>query len=72
MKALVYHGPNSKAWEEKPKPTIKEPTDAIVRISKRLRFAAQTLHILKGDVPEVIDGRILGHEVGIIEEVGVL
>ncbi|MFI5151858.1 MAG: zinc-dependent alcohol dehydrogenase family protein [Chitinophagales bacterium] len=70
MKALVYHGPNSKAWEEKPKPTIKEPSDAIVRISKTT-ICGTDLHILKGDVPEVIDGRILGHEgVGIIEEVG--
>jgi len=70
MKALVYHGPNSKSWEEKPKPTIQQPTDVIVKISKTT-ICGTDLHILKGDVPEVADGRILGHEgVGIIEEVG--
>jgi len=70
MKALVYHGPNSKSWEEKPKPVIQQPTDAIVKITKTT-ICGTDLHILKGDVPEVIDGRILGHEgVGIIEETG--
>ncbi|MGB8191159.1 MAG: zinc-dependent alcohol dehydrogenase family protein [Chitinophagaceae bacterium] len=70
MNALVYHGPASKAWEKKAKPTLLETTDAIVKISKTT-ICGTDLHILKGDVPEVIDGRILGHEgVGIIEEVG--
>jgi alcohol dehydrogenase len=70
MKALVYHGPGKRAWEEKPKPVIKEPTDAIVKIAKTT-ICGTDLHILKGDVPTVTDGRILGHEgVGIIEEVG--
>jgi alcohol dehydrogenase len=70
MKALVYHGPGNKTWEEKPKPTIQKPSDAIVRISKTT-ICGTDLHILKGDVPEVTDGRILGHEgVGVIEETG--
>ncbi len=70
MKALVYHGPNKIAWEEKPKPIVQQPTDVIVRICKTT-ICGTDLHILKGDVPEVIDGRILGHEgVGIIEEIG--
>lgn len=70
MKALVYHGPGKKSWEEKPKPSLVEPTDAIVKIFKTT-ICGTDLHILKGDVPEVIDGRILGHEgVGIIEEIG--
>ncbi|MBK6861637.1 MAG: zinc-dependent alcohol dehydrogenase family protein [Saprospiraceae bacterium] len=70
MKALVYHGPGKKAWEEKPKPTITEPTDAIVKILKTT-ICGTDLHILKGDVPTVTDGRIIGHEgVGIIEDVG--
>src|SRR5579871_859403 len=70
MKALVYHGPGKKSWEEKPKPTIQQPTDALVRITKTT-ICGTDLHILKGDVPEVIDGRILGHEgVGVIEETG--
>jgi alcohol dehydrogenase len=70
MKALVYHGPGKKTWEEKPKPSILEPSDALVKIFKTT-ICGTDLHILKGDVPEVTEGRILGHEgVGIIEEVG--
>ncbi len=70
MKALVYHGAGKKSWEEKPKPTIKESTDAIVKIIKTT-ICGTDLHILKGDVPEVTNGRIIGHEgVGLIEEVG--
>jgi alcohol dehydrogenase len=70
MKALVYHGPNSKSWETMTKPAIQHPSDAIVRIT-RTTICGTDLHILKGDVPEVTDGRILGHEgVGIIEEAG--
>jgi len=70
MKALVYHGPGKKSWENKPKPVIKETTDAIVKIFKTT-ICGTDLHIMKGDVPEVTDGRIIGHEgVGIIEEVG--
>ncbi len=70
MKALVYHGPGKKSWEEMPKPSIQLPTDAIVRIYKTT-ICGTDLHILKGDTPEVTDGRILGHEgVGVIEEVG--
>lgn len=70
MKALVYHGPGKKSWEEKPKPSIIEPSDALIKISKTT-ICGTDLHILKGDVPEVTDGRILGHEgVGIVEEVG--
>ena len=70
MRALVYHGPGKRAWEQKPKPALKEPTDAIIRIL-RTTICGTDLHILKGDVPAVTDGRILGHEgVGIVEEVG--
>lgn len=70
MKALVYHGAGKKAWEDKPKPTIIEPTDAIIKILKTT-ICGTDLHIMKGDVPTVTDGRIIGHEgVGIIEEIG--
>jgi alcohol dehydrogenase len=70
MKAIVYHGPGKRAWEEKPEPRIKEASDAVVKIA-RTTICGSDLHILKGDVPSVSDGRILGHEgVGIIEEVG--
>jgi alcohol dehydrogenase len=70
MKALVYHGPGRKAWEEKPRPAIGQPTDAVVRIVTTT-ICGTDLHILKGDVPTVTDGRVLGHEgVGVVEEVG--
>lgn len=70
MKALVYHGPGKLALEEKPRPVLKDPTDALVRIT-RTTICGTDLHIKKGDVPTVTAGRILGHEgVGIIEEVG--
>jgi len=70
MKALVYHGPGRKAWEEVPKPTVRDDTDAIVRVDA-VTICGTDLHILKGDVPAVTDGRILGHEaVGTVEEVG--
>jgi alcohol dehydrogenase len=70
MKALVYHGPGQRAWETKPKPTIRERGDAIVRLT-RSTICGTDLHILKGDVPSVAPGRILGHEgVGVIETTG--
>jgi alcohol dehydrogenase len=70
MKAMVYHGPGNKAWEEVPKPVVVDDTDAIVRVDS-VTICGTDLHILKGDVPAVTDGRILGHEaVGTVEEVG--
>jgi alcohol dehydrogenase len=70
MKALVYLGPAKKALEERPKPEITRPTDAIVKITKTT-ICGTDLHILKGDVPSCQPGRILGHEgVGIIDTVG--
>lgn len=70
MRAVVYHGPGNKAWEEVPKPAILEDGDAIVRVDA-VTICGTDLHILKGDVPAVTDGRVLGHEaVGTIDEVG--
>jgi alcohol dehydrogenase len=70
MKALVYHGPGQRAWEETPRPAIQHATDAIVRITTST-ICGTDLHILKGDVPSVTPGRILGHEgVGVVIEVG--
>jgi alcohol dehydrogenase len=70
MKALVYHGPGQRSWELVPDPAIVEPTDAVVRIDSST-ICGTDLHILKGDVPEVVPGTILGHEaVGTIVEVG--
>src|SRR5215212_6033066 len=70
MKALVYHGPGEKQWDSKPDPGIEQPEDAIVKI-ETTTICGTDLHILKGDVPTVEDGRILGHEgVGVVTEVG--
>ncbi len=70
MKALVYHGPGKRAWEDKPRPAIQDPSDAIVRITTST-ICGTDLHILKGDLPAVTDGRILGHEgIGVVEQVG--
>jgi alcohol dehydrogenase len=70
MKALVYHGPGKRAWEDKPRPAIMDPGDAIVRVTTST-ICGTDLHILKGDLPAVTDGRILGHEgIGVIEQAG--
>lgn len=70
MKALVYHGPGSTAWDEVPDPVVVDPGDAVVRIDTTT-ICGTDLHILKGDVPAVTEGRILGHEgVGTVLEVG--
>ncbi len=70
MKALVYHGPGLKAWEEHAKPLVIDPSDAVVRVT-RTTICGTDLHILKGDLPSCTPGRILGHEgVGVIDSVG--
>ena len=70
MKALIYHGPGRRSWQDAPDPDLIDPTDAIVRVDA-VTICGTDLHILKGDVPEVAAGRILGHEaVGTVVETG--
>jgi alcohol dehydrogenase len=70
MKALVYHGPGERSWEEVPDPGVLADTDVIVGVDA-VTICGTDLHILKGDVPEVTPGTVLGHEaVGTVEEVG--
>lgn len=70
MKALMYHGPGNRSWEDVPDATVGESTDAVVRVDTTT-ICGTDLHILGGDVPAVTDGRILGHEaVGTITAVG--
>jgi len=70
VKALVYRGPGEKSWESKEDPRIERPTDAVVRIDTTT-ICGTDLHILKGDVPEVAEGRTLGHEaVGTVVDAG--
>jgi alcohol dehydrogenase len=70
MKALVYHGPGAKAWEDVDAPALSTDTDAIVRVESTT-ICGTDLHILKGDVPAMLDGRIIGHEaVGTVTQIG--
>jgi alcohol dehydrogenase len=70
MKALVYHGPGRRSWEEVPDPAVKDPEDAIVHVDA-VTICGTDLHILGGDVATVEPGRVLGHEaVGTVEQVG--
>jgi alcohol dehydrogenase len=70
MKALVYHGPGSQSWDVVPDPVLVEPGDAIVRVDTTT-ICGTDLHIMKGDVPAVTPGRILGHEgVGTVTAIG--
>lgn len=70
MQALVYEGPGQKSLQDRPKPTLQMPSDAVIRISKTT-ICGTDLHILKGDVATCKAGTILGHEgVGIVDSVG--
>jgi alcohol dehydrogenase len=70
MKALVYNGVGKIAVEDRPEPTIQAPSDAIIKIT-RTTICGSDLHIIKGDVPTVQPGRVIGHEgVGIVHSVG--
>jgi alcohol dehydrogenase len=70
MKALVYGGPGKKDWKEVADPRIQRPTDVIVKM-EATTICGTDLHILKGDTPEVVEGRILGHEgIGVITQIG--
>ena len=70
MHALVYQGPGKPSWESHKRPALQDPADAIVRITTST-ICGSDLHILKGDVPTVSEGRVLGHEgIGVIVEIG--
>ncbi|WP_137228086.1 zinc-dependent alcohol dehydrogenase family protein [Streptomyces sp. BPSDS2] len=70
MKALVFQGPGRTAWQDAPDPGIEDAADAVVRV-EAVSICGTDLHIVKGDVPEVTPGRVLGHEaVGTVVETG--
>src|SRR5579862_4308498 len=70
MRALVYRSPGRKSWDEVPDPEITDDGDIILQVDATT-ICGTDLHILKGDLPEVLDGRILGHEaVGTVDEAG--
>lgn len=70
MKAYTYINKGEFALIDKPKPTIIEPTDAIVRVTLG-SICSSDLHIKRGSVPRAVPGITVGHEmVGIVEELG--
>jgi alcohol dehydrogenase len=70
MKALVYYGPGKRSWDDVPEPAVTDPDDVVVRV-EGFTICGSDLHILRGDVPEVEPGRVLGHEaVGTVIEAG--
>jgi len=70
MKAVVFHGPGVMAWEDVVPPAVGADTDAIVRVDTTT-ICGTDLHILRGDLPAMVDGRIIGHEaVGTVVETG--
>ncbi|HXV12949.1 MAG TPA: alcohol dehydrogenase catalytic domain-containing protein [Candidatus Krumholzibacteria bacterium] len=70
MKALVYQGRGRRSFEDKPRPAIKAPTDAIVKVTNPT-VCGSDLHAMRGDAPRIARGRTLGSEgTGIVERVG--
>ncbi|WP_026923809.1 zinc-dependent alcohol dehydrogenase [Glycomyces arizonensis] len=70
MKAVVWHGTGDIRLDEVPDPKILEPGDAIVRIT-RSAICGTDLHMVRGTLPGMVEGTVLGHEaVGVVEEVG--
>lgn len=70
MKAVVWHGTGDIRLDEVPDPKILEPSDAIVRIT-RSAICGTDLHLVRGTMPGMAEGTVLGHEgVGVVEEVG--
>ncbi len=70
MKAIVFHGVGDIRLDRVSDPAIQEPTDAIVRLTAGA-ICGTDLHFVRGTVPGIVPGTILGHEgVGVVEEVG--
>ncbi|MFC8794579.1 zinc-dependent alcohol dehydrogenase [Streptomyces cinereoruber] len=70
MKAVVWHGIGDIRLDDVPEPRIQDPYDAIVRITTSA-ICGTDLHFVRGTMPGMKEGRILGHEaVGVVEEVG--
>jgi len=70
VKALVFNGPGLKSWSDVPMPTVLEPSDAVIKVDLTT-ICDSDLRILRGDVPAVAAGRILGHEaIGTVTEIG--
>lgn len=70
MRAVVYHGAGDIRLENVAEPKIQKPNDAIVRLTASA-ICGTDLHMVRGTMPGMVSGTILGHEgVGVVEEVG--
>ncbi|MEU7474861.1 zinc-dependent alcohol dehydrogenase [Lentzea sp. NPDC042327] len=70
MKAVVWHGVGDIRLDDVDAPRIQEPTDAVIRIT-RSAICGTDLHMVRGTMPGMVEGTVLGHEaVGVVEEVG--
>ncbi|WP_437994431.1 zinc-dependent alcohol dehydrogenase [Sorangium sp. So ce145] len=70
MKAVVFHGVGDIRMDDVKEPKIKEPTDAILRITASA-ICGTDLHFVRGTMPGMVPGTVLGHEaVGVVEELG--
>ncbi|WP_068148234.1 alcohol dehydrogenase catalytic domain-containing protein [Rhodococcoides corynebacterioides] len=70
MRAMVFRGRGRVSWDEIPDPVLREATDAVVRVDAAT-ICETDLRILRGDVPAVSPGRVLGHEaVGTVLDAG--
>ena len=70
MKAYTYIEKGRFELQEKPKPTLQDPKDAIVKVTLA-SICSSDLHIKHGSVPRAVSGITVGHEmVGIVEQVG--
>ena len=70
MKAVVWHGTGDIRLDEVDEPRVREPTDAVIRIT-RSAICGTDLHMVRGTMPDMVEGTVLGHEaVGVVEEVG--
>ena len=70
MKAVTWHGKRDVRVDEVPDPAIKEPTDAIIRLTSS-GLCGSDLHLYEVLAPFMTEGDVLGHEpMGVVEEVG--
>jgi threonine dehydrogenase-like Zn-dependent dehydrogenase len=70
MKAAVWHGPRDVRVDEVDDPVLREPTDAVIRITSS-GLCGSDLHLYEVLTPLMTPGDILGHEpMGVVEEVG--
>ena len=70
MKALTWHGKRDVRVETVPDPQLREPTDAIIRVTST-GICGSDLHLYEVMAPFLEEGDILGHEaMGTVEEVG--